>query len=676
MTSNRNCIMNPNRGLQTENHVTPLNSNTNANFPSNLDLDTDIVIRNPENCELARSWFLSMQKGTVKVVEVQFSIPSSLYKSLISPKTRLIDTIMQECGRFNIYFSKRKSSLQKVVIRGPSDNIEKAKKKFLQLLEEEKAKNYSIAIPVKSKYHQFLKNKNGGNLPDTCVKLGARAVFPSLKNKNQDLVTIIGKEEAVREVQKVLDLLLKDLEYVVEDSILINRKFHHYFVMRRDQLIREMTEVYAGMIINFTYEGKQSIRVTMKGEKACVEAAKKHVQRIFEPLGSHVTTQYVIPQKFYTFFMGPLCSKVQQIARDFKVQLAFPDKGKPTMYVHPTVQETEKEKWGKNTKEIVFSNQRKNKTILISGQMENCKAAMEALEYLIPFTAEVQVPSHLHPYIIGHKGSGIKKIMSEFDVHTQVLQPGGNSDIISIMGLAAKVEQAKIKLEKQISALQTEIEDRALRNFKLMFTLDAKYHSTITGHKGLFIAQICREHDVNIYFPKKVNREIQDQITITGYKKNTLAAKDAIMRMLHKIEKTVSKEIPINQQVRDDIFGIGGKLIHKMNEQFQVDIRLPPKGSWNTNVTVIGLPDNVQEAIDHILDLEKYYLSALITYDSQLENLKNTCLYKITMESPRYSGKTDGPHSAKSTVNSQNDDSEDFPKLKQQTPPKTHPWRP
>ncbi|EDM07054.1 similar to RIKEN cDNA 4921511C20 gene (predicted) [Rattus norvegicus] len=676
MTSNKTCIVQPDRCFQTEHHIMPSNSKINVNLLSDWDLDNDIVVRNPENCELAESWFVSMQKGTVKMSEVEFSIPFSSYKSLISPQKHLIDKIMEECGTFNIYFSNRKSNLQQVIIRGPIENIEKIKKKFLQLLEEEKAQNYSLAVPVKSKYHQFLKNKNGGNLPNTCVKLGARAIFPTLKNKNQDLVTIIGKEEAVKEVQKELDLLLKDLEYVVEDSILINRKFHHYFIMRRDQLIREMTEVYAGMIINFTYEGKQSIRVTMKGEKACVEAAKKHVQQIFEPLGSHVTTQYVVPQKFYTFFMGPLCSKVQQIARDFKVQLAFPDKGKTTMYVHPVVQETEKEKWGKNSKELVFSNERKSKTILISGQMENCKAAMEALEYLIPFTAEVQVPSHLHPYIIGHKGSGIKKIMSEFDVHTQVSQPGGNSDIISIMGLAAKVNQAKIKLEKQINALQTEIEDRALRNFKLMFTLDAKYHSMITGHKGLFIAQICREHDVNIHFPKKSNREIQDQITITGYKNNTLAAKDAIMRMLYKIEKTVSKEIPVNPQVRDSIFGFGGKYIHRLNEQLHVDIRLPPKGSWNTNITVIGLPEKVQEAIDHILDLEKYYLSVVIKYDSQLENLKNTCLYKITMEPPRFSGKKDVPHSSKPTPNSPHDDSEDFHKLKQQTHPKTHPWRP
>ncbi|XP_050997789.1 vigilin-like [Acomys russatus] len=667
--------MHPNKCLQKDNDAMALNSNTKANFPSNCNLENDVIIRNPENCELARNWFLTMQKNTVKITQVELSIPSSLFKSLFNPKQRLIEPIMKECGRFNIYISKNKTNPQKIIIRGPAENIEKAKKKFLQLLEEEKAKSYSIVIPVKSKYHQFLKNKNGGNLPSTCVKFGVRAIFPTLKNKEQDLVTIIGKEEDVKGVQKELELMLKDLEYVVEDSILINRKFHHYFVMRRDQLIREMTEVYAGIIINFMHEGKQNIRVTMKGEKACVEAAKKHIQQIFEPVGSHVTTQYVIPQEFYTFFMGPMCSRVQQIARDYKVKFSFSDKEKPSMYIHPVVQETGKEKGGKNTKEV-FSNLRKCKTIFISGQMENCKAAMEALEYLIPFTDEVHMPSHLHPYIIGQNGSGIKKLMSEFDVHTQVLNSGGNSDIICIMGLAAKVEQAKIKLEKQISALQTEIEDRALRNFKLMFNLDPKYHSKITGHKGLLIAQICTEHGVTIHFPKKGNHEIQDQIIIIGYKENTLAAKDAIMRTLYRIEKTVFKEITLNHQVRDKIIGYGGKNIHKIMEEFHVDIRLPPKGSWNPNITVIGLPCNVEAAIDHISHLEKYYLSAVIKYDSRLDNLRNTCLYKITMGSSKCFMKSDVPRNAKPTPNSPNDDCEDFQKSKQQAPNKMLPWKP
>ena len=35
---------------------------------------------------------------------------------------------------------------------------------------------------------------------------------------------------------------------------------------------------------------------------------------------------------------------------------------------------------------------------------------------LVPLTIEVEVPFELHRYIIGQKGSGIRKMMDEFEV--------------------------------------------------------------------------------------------------------------------------------------------------------------------------------------------------------------------------------------------------------------------
>ena len=45
-------------------------------------------------------------------------------------------------------------------------------------------------------------------------------------------------------------------------------------------------------------------------------------------------------------------------------------------------------------------------------------------------------------------------------------------------------------------------------------------------------------------------------------------------------------------------------------DSFQVDIRFPQSGAPDPNcVTVTGLPENVEEAIDHILNLEEEYVS-------------------------------------------------------------------
>lgn len=44
----------------------------------------------------------------------------------------------------------------------------------------------------------------------------------------------------------------------------------------------------------------------------------------------------------------------------------------------------------------------------------------------------------------------------------------------------------------------------------------------------------------------------------------------------------------------------------------QVDIRFPQSGAPDPNcVTVTGLPENVEEAIDHILNLEEEYVSGV-----------------------------------------------------------------
>ncbi|KAL6091103.1 hypothetical protein STEG23_009712, partial [Scotinomys teguina] len=349
-----------------------------------------------------------------------------------------------------------------------------------------------------------------------------------------------------------------------------------------------------------------STKVTIRGAKACVEAAKKHIQEIFEPLHSQVTTRCAIPLKYHPCIMGPICSRIQQIARDCKIPTKFPVSEKATTNTH---QENGEEKGEKITEVPASTFPNKIDTISLSDKAETCTAATQALESPVPFTAKVQVPFHLHPYIIGHRGSELHKLIKEFEVHIQVSQPGGNFHTISIMGLEANVEQAKVKLKNQVKALQMEIGNRTLRRFRKTFKLDPKYHSKIFGNKGILLSQICTECDVTIRFSNKVRNTMQDQITISGSKDNILRSQDAIIKLLCKIEKTVSKEVPLNHQVCSNIIGYGAQSIHNIMEQFQVDIHVPSKGiCTNSSIVVSGPSCNVQDAIEYILTLEKYFL--------------------------------------------------------------------
>lgn len=70
------------------------------------------------------------------IAEVEVSIPARLHNSLIGTKGRLIRSIMEECGGVHIHFPVEGSGSDTVVIRGPSSDVEKARKQLLHLAEE------------------------------------------------------------------------------------------------------------------------------------------------------------------------------------------------------------------------------------------------------------------------------------------------------------------------------------------------------------------------------------------------------------------------------------------------------------------------------------------------------------------------------------------------------------
>lgn len=71
---------------------------------------------------------------------------------------------------------------------------------------------------------------------------------------------------------------------VIEDTMSVDPKHHRYFVARRGQVLRDLADEYGGVMVSFPRTGSQSEKVTLKGAKECVEAAKKRMQEIVEDL--------------------------------------------------------------------------------------------------------------------------------------------------------------------------------------------------------------------------------------------------------------------------------------------------------------------------------------------------------------------------------------------------------
>uniref|UniRef100_A0A8C5BTA0 Vigilin n=1 Tax=Gadus morhua TaxID=8049 RepID=A0A8C5BTA0_GADMO len=642
-------------------------TNTKIDLPAeNSNSEMIVITGKRPACEAARTRILAIQKELANITELEVSIPSKLHNSLIGSKGRFVRSIMEECGGVHIHFPTEGSGVDKVTIRGPAEEVEKAKQQLLALAEEKQIKSHTAELRAKPEYHKFLIGKGGGNIRKVRDSTGARIIFPTAEDQDQELITVVGTEEAVKEATKELEELIRSLDNVVEDTMSVDPKHHRYFVARRGQVLRDIADEYGGVMVSFPRTGSQSEKVTLKGAKDCVEAAKKRMQEIIEDLDAQVTIECVITQRFHRSIMGPKGSRIQQITKDHNVQIKFPDREDPNgeppengevpdgeVKVEPPVVDPAAPK--------------KCDVIVISGRKERCEAAVEALKALVPVTTEVEVPFDLHRYIIGQKGSGIRKMMDEFEVNIQVPSPELQCDIISITGLANHLDRAREGLLERVKELQLEQEDRALRSFKLTITVDPKYHPKIIGRKGAVITTIRTEHDVNIQFPEK-NDENLDQISIMGYEPNAIAARDAIKALVDELEELISEEITLDSRVHARIIGGRGKGIRKIMEEFKVDLKFPQSGSPDPNlVTVTGRPELVDEAIDHLLNLEEEYVRPASLPASSGDEPRGPSKGFVVREAPWTTGTEKAPDMSSS---------EDFPSFGAPVAAKASPWGP
>ncbi|XP_034425054.1 vigilin [Hippoglossus hippoglossus] len=580
-------------------------TNTKIDLPTeNSNSEMIVITGKKSNCEAARERILAIQRELANIKETEVAIPAKLHNSLIGSKGCLVRSIMEDCGGVHIHFPSEGSGSDKVTIRGPVGEVEKAKKQLLQLAEEKQVNNFTAELQAKPEYHKFLIGRGGANIRRVRDRTGARIIFPSPDDTEQELITIVGKEEAVRHAQRELESLVKNLDDVVEDNMVVDVRHHRHFVCRRGQVLRELAEEYGGVAVSFPRTGANSQRVTLKGAKDCVEAAKKRIQEIIEDLESQVTMEVAIPQRYHRAIMGPKGCRIQLITREHEVQIKFPERDDSAAV---SGQEPPPQENGEVSPEAEFV-PRKCDVIVISGRVEKCEPAKAALLALVPITEDVEVSYELHRYIIGQKGSGIRKMMEEYEVNIWVPQPEKQLDVIKVTGLEANVERAKQGLQERVKDLQAEQEDRALRSFKVTLSVDPKFHPKIIGRKGAVISQIRKDHDVSIQFPDKGDEQ-QDLIVISGYERNVEEGRQAIQQLVAELQEMVSQDVHLDPRTHARIIGARGKAIRKLMEEFKVDIRFPQPGSDEPDkVTVTGLPETVDNAIDHLLNLEEEYM--------------------------------------------------------------------
>ncbi len=125
-----------------------------------------------------------------------------------------------------------------MTIRGPKDDVAKAKKMLLELANEKQLSSMTAEVRAKPEHHKFLIGRNGSNVQAIRDKTGARIIFPTEKDKDKETITILGTKEAVAAAKQELEAKIKGL--------VSGRCYRHAVPARNSKLEDDNTELKRG----------------------------------------------------------------------------------------------------------------------------------------------------------------------------------------------------------------------------------------------------------------------------------------------------------------------------------------------------------------------------------------------------------------------------------------------
>ncbi|XP_077866398.1 vigilin-like, partial [Saccoglossus kowalevskii] len=160
-------------------------TDTRIEIPSeDSDSDVIIIIGKKPQVELARDKIQAIQKELANVTQLEISIASKYHQSLIGAKGRLVRSIMEDCGGVMIHFPNEGSGSDKVTLRGPKDDVDKAKKQLMELANERESQ-VTVECIIDQKNHRTVMGAKGSKVQAITSEYEVGIKFPD-RNMNMN----------------------------------------------------------------------------------------------------------------------------------------------------------------------------------------------------------------------------------------------------------------------------------------------------------------------------------------------------------------------------------------------------------------------------------------------------------------------------------------------------------
>jgi len=285
----------------------------------------------------------------------------------------------------------------------------------------------TIECHIDQSHHRTVMGARGSKVQRICAEYDVQIKIPDRRDPNaapieengdgkptpNNIIRISGKKEKCEAAAAALNALIP-----VNAEVDVAFEFHRYIIGAKGVGVRALMDAFDVNIKVPSSEAQSNI-IIITGTPENVEAAKKGLaEKVLEledekadkAMRSH-EIKFEINPDYHPKIIGRNGAVIQQLRKDFEVNVQLPKRGVEN-----------------------------DNIITVTGLEADTEKAKEAILKIVSdieskTREEVKIDNRVHGMIVGRRGMGIRKIMSDFNVDIKLPQRGDEDpDMVTIIG--------------------------------------------------------------------------------------------------------------------------------------------------------------------------------------------------------------------------------------------------
>lgn len=431
-------------------------------------------------------------KELESIEEHTVDVPEKFHKNFTARRAELINKISEDCGGVQISFPRKREESEEVdtvvSVKGPGNCVKAAIAQISEAVADFEAQ-VTIQFDVAKVFHRTIIGQGGKQVQEIQSDFNVNIKFPGRDEvEDSDTITVSGREEKVEAAKAaIIALIPVTVEYDLPAD------YHRDLIGQGGSGLKAIQEDFPSIRINVPKradgeELKDSI--TLVGKQEVIDSViellnekKKGWEANAEDRALRNYSEIIeVHQMFHPKIIGQKGAVINKLQSEINARITMPsDKNKDLApdEVRITGYEAEVAKMKEAVMEIV-----------------------KGLESHVQ--QDVLISQACHKRIIGARGSGVRRIMGDFDVEIKFGRSQAQPDKVTVIGAATKVEECidhLLNLEEEILQEIAERSEESRQRPQRVDPFEVKNSKKKGGNAGFKVANAPWDSGSSSDFP-------------------------------------------------------------------------------------------------------------------------------------------------------------------------------